>query len=163
MPDWRDCERLARRAIEDAGYVVHDANVLFQRNCPNIDLVVFGRFGARYLQVKASVLPATRGYVTVCGAPWTEQQLLGRSPVYNRHAQEMQASHVIIVDYQKDGTVDYFITPPKELERIAKRIGRRFYKKPKLDGTQRKMFRKEVPRLLLEKWKNQWSVLDTSN
>src|ERR1700709_1774293 len=80
MPDWRDCERLAKRAIEDAGYVVHDANILFHKNCPNIGLVVYGPAAALYVQVKASVLPATKGSVTVCGAPWTEGQLLGRLP-----------------------------------------------------------------------------------
>jgi hypothetical protein len=159
MPDWRDCERLARRAIEDVGFVVHDANILFQQNCPNIDLVVYGPASACYFQVKASVLPATKGSVTVCGAPWTEEQLLGRLPVYNRHKEEMQASHVVVVDFQKDGSVDYFIVPPKDLERIAKRVGRKFWKKPKLDGTQRKPFRKEVPRALLLQWKNNWELL----
>ena len=38
----KDAEREARRVIEDrCGLVVHDANVLFRENCPNIDLVVF--------------------------------------------------------------------------------------------------------------------------
>ena len=159
MPDWRDCERLARRAIEDAGYTVHDANVLFQKNCPNIDLVVYGPASALYIQVKASVLPATKGSVTACGAPWTEGQLLGRLPVFNRHPNDMQASYVVIVDVQKDGGVDYFIVPPDELERLVKRVGRKFYKKPKRDGSQRKMFRKEVPRTVLAQWKNNWAAL----
>jgi hypothetical protein len=159
MPDWRECEILARRAIEDAGFVVHDANILFQKNCPNIDLVVYGQKSASYVQVKASVLPATKGSVTVCGAPWIEEQLFGRLPVYNRHKTDMLASHVVVVDVQKDGAVDYFIVPPKELEKIAKRVGRKFWKKPKRDGTQRKPFRKEVPRPLLQSWKNNWERL----
>jgi hypothetical protein len=49
MKSWQSKEVQARRAIEDQGFVVHDANVLFRANCPNIDLVVFGKNAATYV------------------------------------------------------------------------------------------------------------------
>ena len=54
LKGWQTKEVQARRAIEDQGFVAHDANVLFRANCPNIDLVVFGKDAATYVQVKSS-------------------------------------------------------------------------------------------------------------
>jgi hypothetical protein len=53
MKSWQSKEVQARRAIEDQGFVVHDANVLFRVNCPN-NLVVIGKDAATYVQVKSS-------------------------------------------------------------------------------------------------------------
>ena len=39
----RSNELLARRWIEDQGFVVHDANIVFGMNCPNIDLIVYNQ------------------------------------------------------------------------------------------------------------------------
>jgi hypothetical protein len=49
---WRNKELLARRAIEDRGFKVHDANMAFHQNCPNIDLIVYTKTAAVYVQVK---------------------------------------------------------------------------------------------------------------
>ncbi len=49
MKSWQSKEVQVRRAIEDQRFVVHDANVLFRENCPNIDLVVFGKNAATYV------------------------------------------------------------------------------------------------------------------
>jgi Holliday junction resolvase-like predicted endonuclease len=56
--NWRAKEVQARRAIEDHGFVVHDANIIFRQNCPNIDLVVYAQDHAFYVQVKSSKRPA---------------------------------------------------------------------------------------------------------
>jgi hypothetical protein len=66
--NWRAKEVQARRAIEDHGFVVHDANIIFRQNCPNIDLVVYAQAGAFYMQVKSSKKPA--GANTICAATW---------------------------------------------------------------------------------------------
>jgi hypothetical protein len=58
MSNWQDKEKEVRRAIEDHGFAVHDANVLFRANCPNIDLVVFEKTKAVDVQVKSSEVPA---------------------------------------------------------------------------------------------------------
>ena len=72
MKSWQSKEVQARRAIEDQGFVAHDANVLFRANCPDIDLVVFGKTAATYVQVKASQKPAGSDTVIVDGSPWTD-------------------------------------------------------------------------------------------
>ena len=58
MKSWQSKEVQARRAIEDQGFVAQDANVLFRANCPDIDLAVFGKDAATYVQVKSSQKPA---------------------------------------------------------------------------------------------------------
>jgi hypothetical protein len=58
MKSWQSMKVQARRAIKDRGFVAHDANVLFRANCPNIDLVVFGKAAATYVKVKSSQKPA---------------------------------------------------------------------------------------------------------
>ena len=40
MTDSKESEIIAKRAIEDLGFDVHDANIVFRANCPNIDLIV---------------------------------------------------------------------------------------------------------------------------
>lgn len=75
MPVENEGEKLARRAIEDRGFKVHDANIVFHTNCPNIDLVVFGKRGATYVQVKTSKRPAGGSKAVILdGSPWTDQQ-----------------------------------------------------------------------------------------
>jgi hypothetical protein len=159
MSDWKDKEKIARRAIEDQGFTVHDANVLFRENCPNIDLVVFGKSGASYVQVKSSTTPATKDGVLIDGSPWTEEQLFANSPIFNKHADRFQASLVVIVDTLATGETDFYVAAPKDLEPIAVEVGRVFMAKPKRNGERRKMFRKEVPRTLLAPWRKKWSLL----
>jgi hypothetical protein len=159
MPNGKSKEREARRAIEDRGYFVWDANVLFRENCPNIDLVVFGRSLATYIQVKSSSKPSGKDCVLVDGSPWTEEQLYGGAPIFNKHQGHFQASHIAIVETLATGKTEFYIAPPKVLEDIAVEIGRALHKKPKRNGEQRKMFRKEVPRSRLLPWRNAWKQL----
>jgi hypothetical protein len=65
--NWRAKEVQARRAIEDHGFVVHDANIIFRQNCPNIDLVVYAQTCAFYVQVKSSKKPAGANSVIIDG------------------------------------------------------------------------------------------------
>jgi hypothetical protein len=58
MKSWQGKEIQARRVIEDQGFVALDANVLFRANCPNIDLVVFGKDAATPIQVIGSFIGA---------------------------------------------------------------------------------------------------------
>ena len=44
MKSWQSKEAQARRAIEDQSFIVQDASA----NCPNIDLVVFGKKTQRH-------------------------------------------------------------------------------------------------------------------
>jgi Holliday junction resolvase-like predicted endonuclease len=80
-------EILARRAIEDHGFTVHNANVIFGANCPNIDLIVFARTNAIYIQVKWSEKPASSDSITIDGSPWTHGQLYKNEPIFNKHDQ----------------------------------------------------------------------------
>jgi hypothetical protein len=159
---WKHKETLARRAIEDQGFIVHDANVVFRENCPNIDLVVFGRYGAIYVQVKASTNPAGKDAVLVDGSPWIEAQLFEGAPIYNKHGRDFQAQLVLIVDVGATGT-DFYLARPDELESIAREVGSAFALKPKRNGERRKMFRKEVPRSRLERWRGAWGQLKALN
>lgn len=163
MSNWQAKEREARRAIEDRGFVVHDANVLFRANCPNIDLVVFGRSKAVYVQVKSSTTPASKDGVVVEGSPWTHAQLYEGAPLFNRHCKsdDYEATLVIIVGWQKTGKTDFYIAPPKVLEDLLRTRGLEFAERPKLDGTRRSInFRKELSREALAQWLNAWHLLD---
>ena len=82
---WQRKEIQARRAIEDRGFAVHDANIVFGANCPNIDLIVFAKAGASYIQVKSSQTPAGSNSVIIDGSPWTDDQLFHEAPVFNKH------------------------------------------------------------------------------
>jgi hypothetical protein len=67
---------------------------------------------------------------------------------------------VVIVDTLKTGKVEFYVAPPKELERIVVKAGRALAKKPKKNGEPRKVsFRKEAPRKLLAPYLNQWEQL----
>jgi hypothetical protein len=152
-------ETLARRALEDAGFKVHDANVIFGANCPNIDLVVFGAEEALYVQVKSSRRPAGKDCILVEGSPWTASQLYESGPLFNK-ALGFIAKFVVLVDLAGSGGPCFYIVPPHELERAARRTAKAFAAKPKKDGTPRSIsFRKELPTEKLEKWRNAWHLL----
>lgn len=163
MSDSQEKEKAARRAIEDHGFRVHDANILFYANCPNIDLVVFGKTKAVYVQVKSSKAPASKESVVIDGSPWTDAQLKG-APIFNKHdeAGQFEAALIVIVDQQKNGTTNLYIAPPKALEDLVRERGRAFAKKPKRDGTARSLgFRKELPREQLKDWLDAWHLLNS--
>lgn len=156
----KSSEVIARRTLEDMGYIVHDANVLFREHCPNIDLVAFSSRNAIYIQVRSSTKPSSKDGVVLDGAPWTAEQLAGAKPVFNKHKTGLQASLVLVLDHRPDGTTAFYLAPPKALETILRRLGRAFANKPKRDGTRRKMFPKEVPRSKLKRWHNAWRLLE---
>lgn len=153
-------ESLARRALEDRGYLVHDANIIFLDNCPNIDLVFFDGIGGRYAQVKYSVRPAGKDHVTVDGSPWNEGQLYNKGAIFNKHPDHYIAEFIIVV-HQNGDHVDFYIAPPKALEPLLRRRGRAWAKVPKRDGNQRSVsFRKELPKEKLKLWLEAWHLLD---
>ncbi len=155
----RHGEILARRAIEDRGFAVHDANIIFSANCPNIDLVVFTKTGALYLQVRWSEKPASRDGIIVDGSPWTDGQLHGAAPIFNKH-DHYQATLVMLVDKMRDGKIDFYVAPPERLESLVRNRAVAFAARPKKDGTARSIkFRKELPRELLAPWLNAWHLL----
>jgi hypothetical protein len=159
MKSWQNKEVQARRVIEDQGFVAHDANVLFRANCPNIDLVVFGKNAATYIQVKSSQKPAGSDAVIIDGSPWTEDQLRGGGPIFNKH-DGFRASLIVIVAATKTGETEYYIAPPAELEKLVISVARSFADRPKRDGKQRSIaFRKELPREALKPWLNAWRQL----
>jgi hypothetical protein len=163
MSNWQEKETAARRTIEDHGFAVHDANVLFRANCPNIDLVVFGKTKAAYIQVKSSETPALREGVVIDGSPWTEAQLKD-APIFNKHGDpgQYQAALVLIVDRPKSGGMNFYIAPPKELEDLLKTRGRAWAKHPKKNGTTRSIgFRKELSREELKDWREAWHLLNS--
>jgi hypothetical protein len=163
LTTWKASETAAKRAIEDCGYTVLDANVLFRENCPNIDLVVFGKLGASYVQVKSSTNPAGKDAVIIDGSPWTEEQLFSGAPIFNRHEGNFLASFVVIVETRPSDETSYYVIRPKDLEELAVPIGRAFMAKPKRDGARRSLFRKEIPRSALAPWLDAWRLFDTSN
>lgn len=159
LTPWRIKENEARRLIEERGYLVHDANILFRANCPNIDLVVYGRTAATYVQVKASHRPAGKDCVVADGSIWTDDQLRGRAPVFNRHP-GLVASVIMIIDHRKDGTVVPYLAPIDELTDLLRKKAVAFAQKPKRDGQPRSIaFRKEIDRALLEPWAESWECL----
>jgi hypothetical protein len=163
MSKWQDKEKDARRAVEDQGFVVHDANVLFRVNCPNIDLVVFGKTKALYVQVKSSEIPASKNGVVVDGSPWTHAQLYERAPVFNKHCKsgDYEATLVVIVDRQKSGETSFYVAPPKALEDLLRERGLAYAEVPKKDGNRRSIgFRKELSREALAPWLGKWKLLD---
>jgi hypothetical protein len=159
MKSWQSKEVQARRAIEDQGFVVHDANVLFHANCPNIDLVVFGKGAATYVQVKSSQKPAGSDAVIVDGSPWTEDQLRNGGPIFNKH-DGFRASLIVLVAATRTGETEYYIAPPAGLEMLSIEAARPFADRPKRDGKQRSIaFRKELSREALKPWLNAWQQL----
>jgi hypothetical protein len=151
-----DAELAARRAIEDAGYHVHDANVIFGANCPNIDLVVYGKSSATYVQVKGTKRAAGKDCIIVDGSPWTEEQLHGRTPVYNKH-DGLVASHVVLVDLSNPDAPEFFVAMPKRLTELARKRGKKYAALPKRDGSTRSIgFRKELPKDQLRDCRSAW-------
>jgi Holliday junction resolvase-like predicted endonuclease len=152
-------ETLARNAIEEAGFKVHDANILFHSNCPNIDLVVYGKGQAIYVQVKSSRRPAGKDGITVDGSPWTKQQLYEGATIYNKR-NGFVARFIVLVDLSTGDRPAFYVAPPDELEHIARKKGRTFAGKLKKDGTERSIgFRKELSREELKPWLNAWHLL----
>jgi hypothetical protein len=152
-------ESLAKRAIEDAGFEVHNANIVFRSNCPNIDLIVYGKEKAIYVQVKSSKKPASKDHVTIDGSPWNEAQLYNDGAIYNKH-DSFSASFVVIVDLEKPGDPSFYIAPPYELAKLVREKGVKWASTPKRDGSSRSLgFRKELPRENLKQWLNAWELL----
>jgi len=150
--NWRAKEVQARRAIEDHGFVVHDANIIFRQNCPNIDLVVYAQTRAFYVQVKSSKKPAGANSVIIDGSPWTREQLYDGAPIFNKH-DHLRCELVVILDTLKTGETHFYIAPPKELEKLVRPRARKLAKRPKRDDSERSIaFRKELPRALLMQW-----------
>jgi Holliday junction resolvase-like predicted endonuclease len=152
-------EKLARNAIEKAGFEVHDANIVFRANCPNIDLVVYGKEQAIYVQVKSSRNPAGKNCITIDGSPWTDGQLYKDAAIYNKH-DDFKAKLVVLVDIEAGGSPEFYVVPPDELERSVRRKGQEFAGKLKRDGTKRSInFRKELPKEDLSRWLSAWHLL----
>jgi hypothetical protein len=159
MKSWHDKEIRARRAVEDQGFVAYDANVLFRANCPNIDLVVFAKNAASYVQVKSSQRPAGSDTVIIDGSPWTDDQLRNGAPIFNKY-DGFKASLILVVDTRKTGEIEYYIAPPDELEKLVLPLARAYADRPKRDGTPRSIaFRKELPRQDLLPWRDAWRLL----
>lgn len=147
---------MARRAIEDAGYRVHDANVIFGTNCPNIDLVVYGKRRATYVQVKGTMRAAGRDCVIVDGSPWTKEQLHGGEPIFDKR-DGLIASHVVLVDQSTADEPEFYVATPERLTRLVRERGKEFAAHPKRDGSKRSIgFRKELPKALLRNRRNAW-------
>ena len=156
--NWRAKEVQARRAIEDHGFVVHDANIIFRQNCPNIDLVVYAQTRAFYVQVKSSKKPAGANSVIIDGSPWTREQLYDGAPIFNKH-DHLRCELVVILDTLKTGETHFYIASPKELEKLVRPLARKLAKRPKRDGSERSIaFRKELPRALLMQWREAWHL-----
>ena len=159
MKSWKDAERLAQREIEDQGFYAIDANILFRENCPNIDMVVFGKKKATYIQVKSSSRPAGKGSVIVDGSAWTNEQLYDYAPIFNKK-DGFCAEYIVFVDMVVLEAVRFYIAPPSEVEKEVRQLGVAFAAKPKQDGLPRSIrFRKELPRSILRRWENAWHLL----
>jgi hypothetical protein len=159
MRNWKTKEIQARRAIEDRGFRVHDANIVFGESCQNIDLIVYSKNSAQYIQVKSSETPASKDGVVIDGSPWTDAQLYDSVPIFNRH-DHFQAKFVVIVDKLKSGATNFYIAPPADLEALVREQALEFAKRLKRDNTPRSIkFRKELPRDVLAPWHNAWHLL----
>jgi len=154
-------EVIVRRAIEDQGYVVQSANLVIRANCPNIDLIVYGKRRATYIQVKSSTFPSNKASVCVDGSPWSESQLFDHAPIFNRIASSYRAELIAVVD-RSGAAPEIYLVPPATLERALRRLGLAFAAKPKKRGGKRAIrFRKELPRKSLERWRQRWDLLES--
>lgn len=152
MGDWQSKEVSARRWIEDQGFKVHDANIIFNANCANIDLIVYGDRGAVFVQVKSSSKPAQRGFLVADGSPWTREQLDGLEPIFNKKPGHL-ASFVVLVDADAEQD-EFYVVPVPKLEALLREKGVAYAAKPKRDGSVRSVgFRKEVSRDRLKPWR----------
>jgi Nuclease-related domain len=149
-------ERLVQRKLEDLGYVVHNANIIFRQNCPNIDLVVYSVSGATYIQVKSSANPAGKGSIIIDGSTWNRQQLDGTEPIYNKKV-GLRASFIVLVDLEDDAAPQFYVVPPEKLTELVRPRALEFSERPKRDGSRRSLgFRKELPKELLSAYINRW-------
>ena len=158
MKSWHSKEIYSQRAIEDQGFSVHNANIVFRANCPNIDLIIFAKAAASYVQVKSSLNPAGADTVIIDGSPWTVDQLRNGAPIFNKH-DGFKASLIFLLDTQKTGETVYYIVPPEELEQLWRPLAQAYADRPKRDGGVRKPFRKELPRQSLLPWRDAWHLL----
>lgn len=158
--DTHSGETVAQRMFEDAGFVVHNANIIFQTNCANIDLVVYAPTGALYVQVKSSKSAAGRDCIVVDGSPWTEDQLWRDAPIFNKHSQATNPVAQIVAVVDRDPKLErseIYVIPPLPLENLLRKRGRDIANTPKRDGTRRSVkFRKELSRSEMLRWKNNW-------
>lgn len=161
MQNFKNAEIAARRAIEDrCGYIVHDANIILQTNCPNVDLIVFAPDAPIYVQIKSSESPAGRNCVVVDGSPWTDGQLHCDEPIFNRH-DHYKAKLIIVVDRQNTDETNFYIAPPAQLEALLRPRAQQWASTPKRDGTKRSIrFRKELPKDTLAHWRDAWHLFE---
>lgn len=150
-------EAQVRRAIEDrTGYKVHDANVVLQANCPNIDLVVYSQSAPKYIQVKSSKKPAGKNSVVVNGTPFKREQLYDGAPIFN--TKDSYKAHLIVIVHQEN---EYYIAPPNELEKMLRKNGCKLAERPKRDGSQRSLgFRGELRKEELAPYQDAWHLLN---
>ena len=126
-------------------------------------MVVFGKKKAVNFQVKSSETPASKDCVIIDGSPWTESQLNASGSIFNKHNKEQhfEATLILLLDRVKDGTTNFYLAPPEELEVLARKRGLAYANLPKRDGTPRSInFRKELPREEIATWLNAWHLLD---
>ena len=163
MTNWQDNEKKARRAIENRGFTVFDANVLFRVNCPNIDLVVFGKSKAIYVQVKSTTTPTSQDSVALDGSPWTAAQLYDDAPIYNRHREpaDFKASLIVIVDHDTSGEDSFYIAPPIDIEKLIRQPRIEWASGSKRDKPRRSIdSRIEVPKSDFKPWLEAWYLFD---
>jgi hypothetical protein len=152
-------EILAAHEIEKAGFKVHNANLVFGVNCPNIDLIVYGKTSATYVQVKGSSRPATKDHVTIDGSPWDKEQLFSGAALYNKRGGHW-ASFILLVDFATGADPEFYVVPPDKLTSLVRPIAVAFARKPKKDGSPRSIaFRKQVPKKKLQRWRRKWELL----
>lgn len=157
--DYRQVERTVQRSIEDRGYVVHDANIVFGINCPNIDLIVYNTKRAVYVQVKGSMSSASRDHVVVNGSPWTEGQLWRGEPVFNR-VPGFVASVIAILHRTRSGQGHIYLASPETLEQKLVPRAQEWARTPKRNGSVRSLgFRKELPEAMLVEHLEAWGLL----
>ena len=145
--------------LSDWRFAVHDANLVFGANCPNIDLIVYGKQGAVYAQIKATTKAAGKVCLVIDGSPWTEPQLRRGAPIFNKH-DHFRASLVILVDASLAAEPQFYVAPPHELEQLVRERGVALADRPKRDGKRRAItFRKELPRAVLAPWRDAWAQL----
>ena len=66
----------------------------------------------------------------------------------------------MLVDITTRSAPEFYVVSPDKLSQLVRRIGRKFAKKPKRDGTRRSIgFRKELPKALVQEWQNAWRLL----
>jgi hypothetical protein len=160
---WQEKANKVRRAIENRGFTVFDANVLFRANCANIDLVVFGKTKAIYVQVDCAATHKLQDKVALDGSPWTAARLYDDAPIYNRQSEpsDFKASLIVIVDHDKSGEDSFYIAPPKDIEKLIRQPRIEWASRSKRDKTRRSIeSRIEVPKSDFKPWLEAWYLFD---